>query len=167
MTGDFEPCLDLVWQFDGIKDDSAPGETFSTRYGVTEMTYADALRHGWVKNDFRHATVDDCKAILWHLCWLASNCETLPKGVDLMVFNDTMLTGGGHALGLLSRIVGATDTGPGLFVLAQKMKPDTLVDKIADGDEEYFKTLRNAPLYIKGWTRREEFMKQHAHAMMA
>ena len=47
-AANFEAALKAFWTFDGAKQDAAPGETFATSYGVTEMTWSAAVETGVV-----------------------------------------------------------------------------------------------------------------------
>ena len=160
----------LVLTFDGFKDDRAPGETFATAYGVTEMTWAWAIGQGVVEDKpIDQATADDCETVRKVLFWNAAHCGQLPAPVALMVYNDSVLTGCGHAVKLLQRLVGVDPDGDvGALTLAavNRIAPLALVDKLVVADETYLAALAKAPLYLKGWERREDYMAQHAKAMV-
>jgi len=164
----FDACLALVWQFDGLKDDAAEGEAFATAYGVTGVSWAIARRQGIVDHDIDQATKADCAAILRANYWNTCGCPGMNPGVNLMVFNDAMVCGSGHAARLLQRIVGAAQdgvVGQTTLRLANSYPPGALIDKLKEADEEYYASLANADLFLKGWTRREEFMAVQAHLM--
>jgi lysozyme family protein len=165
----FEACLADVFQFDGFKDDRAPGESFATTYGVTEYTWGDAINEGLVENKpISQATRDDCVTILRVKYWNAIHASQLPAGVNLMVFNDATLCGVGHAVALLQRILRTRPTravDADTIQLAGSFGDRALIDAIHDGDDAYFETLRNAPKYLGGWERREDVMRAHAYQM--
>lgn len=164
----FDACLALVWQFDGLKDDRAQGEEFATSYGVTEMTWATARHQGIVDHDISLATKADCAAILRVNYWNACGCPGMNPGVNLMVFNDAMVTGNGHTAKLVQRLVGATQDGvigPQTLRLINGYPVNSLIERMRVADEAYYASLAKAPLFLKGWTRREEFMAQQAHLM--
>lgn len=166
----FDACLALCWQFDGLKNDRAQGEQFATSYGVTEMTWDEAERQGIVDHDIDTATKDDCASILRSMYWNACHCPSLSPGVSLMVFNDAMVCGTGHTTKLLQRIVGAEQDGvigPNTLRLANSVHAVDLIEKLRVADEIYYAALAKAPLFLKGWTRREEFMAGQAKQMAA
>lgn len=166
----FDACLALCWQFDGLKDDRAQGEQFATSYGVTEMTWQMAEDQGIVDHDIETATKADCANILRVMYWNATHCPSLWPGVNLMVFNDSMVTGVGHTAKLLQRLVGAEQDGvigPNTLRLANAMHAVDLIEKLRVADETYYAALAKAPLFLKGWTRREEFMAAQAKLMAA
>lgn len=166
----FDACLALCWQFDGLKNDAAQGEKFATSYGVTAMTWADAQRQGIVNHSIDTATKDECASILRALYWNTAHCPSLSPGVSLMIFNDSMVTGVGHTAKLLQRVVGAAQdgvVGPNTLKLANSMHAVDLIEKLRVADEIYYGALAKAELFLKGWTRREEFMAGQAKLMAA
>lgn len=158
-ASNFRTALDFIFrpENDGQQDDSAPGENFRTSYGVTQMTWDAAVRDGIVAGLLENATQAQVEAIYRARYWNAVGCSSLPDGVDLMAFNDAVLCGPGHAARLMQRIAGAVQdgaVGPETLrkVGAYGVKP--MIDAIAAGDLEYFMQLHNAPMFIRGWTRR-------------
>ena len=165
----FDACLALVWQFDGLRDDAAEGEQFATSYGVTEMTWAEAERQGIVDHSIDTATKQDCANILKVMYYNACGCSSMNPGVNLMVFNDAMVTGVGHSVRLLQRVCGVPDdgvVGSQTLHAANSRSPLDLILDLKDADEEYYASLAKAPLFLKGWTRREEFMANQARLMV-
>ena len=169
MPATFDACLAAVYRFDGFKDDRAPGENFATVYGVTENTWRYAISQGVVEDkDISQATQDDCSSVIRALYWNVIHGSQLPPGVNLMVFNDAVLCGAGHAVRLLQRVVGAAEdgvVGPDTIRRAGSYGDKLLIDRLHDGDIEYLQSLQNAPLYINGWRRREDTMQGLAYQM--
>lgn len=162
--------MDFIWQpnNDGHKDDSAPGEKFHTSFGVTDMTWNAAVTDGIVSGSLRTATKDQFLAIYRARYWNSLNCSSLPGGVDLMAFNDAVLCGPGHASRLIQRIVGAKQDGaigPMTLRASGVFGVRALIDAIADGDIQYFMSLHNAPMFLKGWTRRTQECRTIAYRL--
>ena len=169
-ANNFQAAMDFIWapDRDGAKNDSAPGEQFATAYGVTQMTWDSAVADGIVSGALADATKDQCEAIYRVRYWNALHASSLQDGVDLMMFNSAVLAGAGHAAKLLQRIVGAEQDGaigPDTLRHANSFGVKALIDAIADGDEAFFASLANAPLFLRGWTRREEAARQLAYKM--
>ncbi len=169
--GNFPPCLQAVWQFDGIKDDSAPGERFITTWGITEMTYNEAIRQGVIPPHLQAlATPDDARAILKALYWDKAQCDKLPLGVDLMTFNMAMLGGVSSAVKVLQQAVGTTPDGvigPHTLGAVSTAQPINIVKLQYLYDLEHLRSLRNWPTFQNGWTRRENVMVGLARKMIA
>ena len=144
---------------DGHADDSAPGEAFITRWGITGMTWNYAASHGLVTGALADATPQQIVVIYSALFWRAAGCYRLEPAVGFMVFNDAVLCGTGHAARMLQRIVGAVEDGIiGMDTenKAWRFGVPALIRAIAAGDDAYFATLANAPKFLNGWTRRED-----------
>ena len=75
---------------DGHADDSAPGEAFVTRWGITAMTWDYAASHGIVTGTLADATLQQIVAIYSALFWRAAGCYRLEPSVGFMVFNDAV-----------------------------------------------------------------------------
>ena len=94
----FQHCLTFVWR-PGYDDPSdgyhvTPGDSGGgTLGGITEATWADALVKGWVTGTLAAASNDSLATILKNQYWGAA-CEALPSGVDLLLFNGRMMSGG-------------------------------------------------------------------------
>lgn len=164
LPSTYEACRDWVWNgFDGQKDDRAPGENFATAYGVTEYTWAYAIHQGLLPaKPIAEATKADCDAVLRGLYWNVSHCSALPPGANLMVFNDSVLTGTGAAGKLLQRTIGFEGedvdgvVGPMTIRRANSFGDRALIMGLKKADMEYLHSLAKFPLYGRGWTRRED-----------
>lgn len=170
----FGSALTAFWTFDGFKNDQAPGENFLTAYGVTQGTWDEAIAQGIIKDkSIGQASQEDCQTILHVNFWNALRCEEMPAGVDLMLFNDGSLSGVGHTARLLQRCVGLAGDdvdgviGPMTMQAVRAHNPGVLIKRIADADDAYLGALAKAPLYLKGWLRREAFMENLANKWAA
>lgn len=160
-AANFIAALGFIWQpeNDGHQNDSAPGETFHTSWGVTQPTWDAAVAAGIVKGSLDTATKAQCTAIYRAFYWNALHASSLPDGVDIMAFVDATLTGAGHVARLLQRIVGAAidgAIGPDSLRLIGSYGTARMIDSIAAADLEYEMALSNSPKFINGWTRREQ-----------
>lgn len=167
---DFAACDSIILAFDGFSNDSAPGESFATRYGITQMTWDWAVQQGVVPNiPLDQGDVVQFTNIRKVMFWNSVHGSQLPPGVNLMVYNDSVLTGAGHAVRLLQRCVGVPDDGAiGPYTLSRVAgwRPGDLIDTLAKADTVYLSSLAKAPLYLRGWLRRESVMTVDAHAMI-
>ena len=169
--------LAFVWRpdFDGVDNDSAPGEKFLTRWGVIEATWEHAQDEGIVPDEvtLAQATKDQLATILRSLYWNVCSCDRLAgggaRGVALMVFNMAMVAGVGRAARLLQRIVGQTEDGQigPLTVSAVLSHTDhlDLINKLCAADETFFSECAQAGRFLKGWDRRTDAAKAAAIAL--
>jgi lysozyme family protein len=168
----FDRAVDFIWapSRDGHRNDRAPGESFATAWGITQMTWDDAVASGIVSGPLADATPAQCKAIYRADYWDALHCPALNPGVAFVLFNDATLSGGDAAAQLLQRVVGATEDGvigPQTLRLANAMSPTELIERLTVADEKYLAALRNAPLFIRGWDRREQACQAEALTLVA
>lgn len=157
----FPVFMAFIWSptNDGARRDNAPGETFNTVRGITQMTWDAAARDGIVAGDLQDATDAQLTAIYQANYWNALRCNELPAGVDVMVANDAVLAGPGHAARLLQRCVGVAEDGaigPETLRGVWRVGTAPLIDKLHDADDAFFASLAKAPLFLGGWTRRED-----------
>lgn len=166
MEQNWPRAVAAVWQFDGIKDDEAPGESFTTTYGITAFTWADAVRAGIVNKPQRQCTPDDARAILKALYWDKCVCGEWPTGVDLMVFDFAMMAGEGRAYRdaviCLQHAVNVEPDGMvGILTMAAvaKAEPAVLVNDLKQEHLDYLSQLNNWHQFRNGWTRRQDTMQ--------
>ncbi len=162
---------------DGHQQDSAPGETFRTSWGVTQPTWDDAVSKGIVRGDLANATQAQAGNVMLALFFNAMRLSSLPTAVGFCLFCDATLTGPGHVAALLQRLVGMTgrdiDGVIGDHTLAAVNRwidvhgQTALVDAIIKADLIYLAALRNAPKYGRGWRRRELEQQVIAHEIIA
>jgi lysozyme family protein len=168
----FDRAIDFIWapDRDGHRNDRAPGESFATAWGVTQMTWDDAVAAGIVSGGLADATRAQCKAIYHANYWEPLHCDSLNPGVAFVLFNDATLSGVDAAAKLLQRVVGATEDGvigPQTLRMANAMPPSSVIDGLTTADETYLASLRNAPMFIRGWDRREIACQTAALALSA
>src|SRR5215469_5813228 len=154
----FDQAIDFIWapDRDGHQDDRAPGESFATAWGITQETWDEAVADGIVSGALTGATRAQCEAIYRANYWDPLHCDSLNPGVAFVLFNDAVMSGLYAAATLLQRMVGATEDGiigPQTLRLANAMPPAQLIDRLTVADEKYLASLRNAPMFIRGWDR--------------
>jgi lysozyme family protein len=167
----FDKAIAAVWEFDGIKNDSAPGEHFLTTYGITADTWAHAVDNGMVRDKPQsQCTPDDAKTILRFLYWDVCRCQELPTGVDLMVFDFAMMAGiipAGRSLQLAIDAVAIPlhvdgVIGPHTIAAADMCHAKVLIEEIRQFNLDRLSTLHNWQQFRNGWTRRQNTMRDTA-----
>jgi lysozyme family protein len=185
LTADFLPGLPagfrqgmrFIWEpeQDGHDEDSAPGEEFLTRWGITRMTWDEAVLSGCAVGPLEDATQATCGNVYLARFWNTMILDSVPPAIGFMLFADGTLTGVGHVASLLQRIVGAPVDGtigrrqtlPATARYIAANGPGALIDRFIDADVIYLAALRNAPKFLRGWTRREREEQGIAHEMLA
>lgn len=174
----FRYGMRFIWmpEQDGHQNDSAPGETFRTSWGIIQTTWDGAVAKGIVKGDLANATQTQAGNIYLSEYWNAMRLSMLPTAIGFVLFCDATLTGPGHVAALVQRIVGMTGanidgvigdkTLDAINSFLDAYGQAKLVDQFIDADEVYLASLANAPKFINGWTRREEDEQAIAHEII-
>jgi lysozyme family protein len=160
--------LNFMWKprYDGARRDAAPGETFDTCRGVTEMLRADAERRGVAPKGVALQDLSDAHlaTILHWEAWLPIQGDRLALAgapdVAFMLGNMAAMAGGGRSVQLVQRLLGGlvVDGGFGDKTLAAIVgalaRGQDLVGMIAKADDAYFAQCRQAGLFLHGWEAR-------------
>jgi lysozyme family protein len=146
--------------YDGHLDDSAPGEAFSTKFGVTEMTYAGALADGVVgKPWYQVQTVADVLPIYQTDFYDMNRCGEMPPCVGMVVYVDSTLMGLHEPAANLQKTLGVKQDGRiGPITLAALVRANcrSIAAQVEALDLKYLQGLPKWSLYKNGWTHREQ-----------
>ncbi|MGP9822586.1 glycoside hydrolase family 108 protein [Salinarimonas sp. NSM] len=165
----FDACVTIVLQLEGgyVDDPRDPGG--ATNMGITLSTLRD-----WRKDpslgpdDVKALTETEAKAIYRASYWNPMQCDGLPAGVDLSVFDFGVNAGPSRSVKLLESLVGTTQDGvmgpQTLAATAAQDAPD-LIRRFADGRIAYYKSLSGWDRYGTGWTNRTNTVEKDALAM--
>jgi len=161
MTAEnFKNALAWVWKpgYDDPADGYhvTPGDAGGgTLGGVIEATWASAVLLGVVTGKLKNATKDQLSAVLSIECW-GSVCNSLPSGVDFLVFNGRMMSGGYPKI--LQQVLGVVpdgNIGPKTLTAAQSFDPKTLSQKLMVAHIYYLSGLGAAwAEFHNGWESR-------------
>lgn len=135
-----------------------PGDSGGGTFGgVIEMTWMAAVQHGLVTGTLRGATRDQLAKVLRDEFW-GPDCDALPNGIDLLLFNGRMLSGGypkifQQCLGLIGDDVDG-DIGPQTLGVAYSAAPATLANALTGAHYAYLKALPSWTQFGGGWGKR-------------
>ena len=155
---DFAACDAYAMRYDNTAADSAPGETFRTKWAVTALTWATALQHGIVSKPFEQATKDDCQLVRHAMYWNALHCGQLPPGIAYLVYSAGLLAGPGYIGRAVQRIVGVAQDGvigKDTLVAVNRYGDKALMDAIWAANGQYFASL-GKPQFLHGWLKRND-----------
>ncbi|WP_372425209.1 glycoside hydrolase family 108 protein [Salinarimonas chemoclinalis] len=165
----FDACVTIVLQLEGgyVDDPHDPGG--ATNMGITLNTLRD-----WRKDqslgpdDVKALTETEAKAIYRANYWNPMQCDGLPAGVDLSVFDFGVNAGPSRSVKLLESLVGTAQDGimgpQTLAATAAQDAPD-LIRRFADGRIAYYRSLSGWDRYGNGWTNRTNTVEKDALAM--
>ena len=115
MTSEaFRAFLRTAWRpdFDGARQDSAPGETFETVKGITAMTWQAAQDRGIVPSGVTlgQSTDDQLTDVLFWACWTLPGCQRIEAfgrpDLAIVVASEAMAAGWPEAMELVQGLAG-------------------------------------------------------------
>ena len=161
MKSNFEPCLELVLDHEGLWSDDPRDPGGATMQGITLNTYSEYLGRDATKDELRNIPNNHKEDIYrrkyWNLCW----CDDLPSGLDMVVFDMAVHSGPGRAIKILQSIVGTKvdgAIGPKTLGCVEEFVLDCgiahIINDYQDARQHYLEALPVFATYGKGFTRR-------------
>jgi len=141
----------------------------ATMYGITIATLSEWRGHPVSKEEVRALSRDEAERIYFARYWTASNCHAMPAGLDLVMFDSSVLCGPGRAVMFLQAALGVTvDGGAGnltmgamrAFVAKNGVAP--LIDATVEERRRFLANLPNAQ-HNPGWALRTGRLSVKAH----
>lgn len=163
----FNQALKYVLQSEGGNDDDPADHGGRTSRGITQREY-DAWRRekGLPTMDVWKAPQSDIVAIYHDEYW-EPLCDTLPAGVDYIVFNNNVLDGPGRSTKLLQQALGVTPdgrVGPITREAIRTADAASLITKLSAASAAFYRALHQ-PKFTQGWLNRVAFVQKNAVAM--
>ena len=146
----FEVAVELILKHEGgyVNHLSDPGG--ETNYGISKRSYP----HLDIKNLTREQAIAIYERDYWDKC----QCDYLPSGLALMVFDMAVNAGNNRAIRILQYVLGVSVDGiigPKTLEAASKSN-DTDIYEYANQRLEFYQSLKTWPTFGRGWTRRTE-----------
>lgn len=105
----FDECVNIVVGFEGGYSDHPQDRGGKTKYGITEATLNAAFSAGLVShNNIKELSVDEAKIIYKANYWDKCKCDSLPKPLDLCVFDTAVNCGVGTSSKFLQETINKT-----------------------------------------------------------
>ena len=170
MQGNFKECLDLVLKAEGgwtgvngLKGD--PGG--ETNLGVTKRVWEEYVGHP--VESLKKLTKEDVAPLYEQKYWRPCYGEVLPRGLDFVVFSMGVNAGPGRSVKLLQSSIGCVPDGvigPATRRLISDSNSATLIGKFSEARREYYRSLKNFPIFGKGWLNRVDHEETEALNMV-
>ena len=153
----FEVCLPAILASEGgfVDDPADPGG--ATNLGVTRATLSSWLGRAATIADIEALTPAAVAPIYRARYWDLSRAGDCPPGVDLMVFDEAVNQGVGHALATLQSALGVTADGvlgPATQAAMTSAEPARLIRDIAANRAAGYRALPEFPKFGRGWLSR-------------
>lgn len=167
-ASNFNACLAFVLSAEGgyVDDPLDPGG--ATNLGITLRVLSDWRHTAVTKTDVRDLTREEAGAIYRARYWNVVHGDSLPAGVDLMVFDAGVNLGTGRSARMLQAVVGAAEDGAigseTLGAMQSHHAPD-LISNLAEEREAYYHSLSTFSHFGAGWTARVNRVKELALQM--
>jgi lysozyme family protein len=162
--GNFKKCLDLVLKSEGgwVNHPSDPGG--ETNLGVTKRVWEEYVGHP--VESLKKLTKDDVAPMYEQKYWRPCYGEVLHRGLDFVVFSMGVNAGPGRSVKLLQQSIGCVSDGvigPRTRELISASNTATLIAKFSETRREYYRALKNFPVFGKGWLARVD--KEESEAL--
>jgi lysozyme family protein len=162
----FKECLDLVLKSEGgwVNNLQDPGG--ETNLGVTKRVWEEYVGHP--VESLKKLTKDDVAPLYEQKYWRPCYGEVLPRGLNFVVFSMAINAGTGRAIKLLQSAIGCVPDGvigPKTRELISKNNNATLISKFSETRREYYRSLKNFPIFGKGWLNRVDNEEKEALQM--
>ena len=149
----FAACVAVVLRAEGGFVNNPRDAGKATNLGITIGTLGDWRKRPVTVNDVRRLTVEEARAIYRAKYWEPCGCDTLPAGIDLMVFDFGVNAGPGRAVRYLRT--------------AGRGTPTEIIDRFAALRVTFYRNLPTFDAFGRGWLRRTEEIRLAARKMAA
>lgn len=166
-AANFNDCLDIVLIFEGGYSDLATDPGGPTSLGITQAVLAEWRGHAVTKDDVRLLTKTEAALIYRARYWAKVQCDVLPSGVDLAVFDCAVNQGVGRASRFLqsaARVTVDGHIGPKTLAAVDRANPRVLLNEFMAQRMNAYGRLQSLFLtFGLGWSRR--LMGVHTDAL--
>lgn len=170
MQSNFHDALQKVLHHEGgfVNHPKDPGG--ATNLGVTKRVWEEWTRHKCDVEDIKKLTPEDVTPLYKKKYWDIAGCDSLPAGVDYVVFDFAVNAGPGRAVKTLQAAVGATPDGalgPKTLAAVSALGADEVVKRFSQERENFYRSLPTFDVFGKGWLRRIAESKEAGLTMSA
>jgi len=165
----FTRCVDLIFRHEGgfVDDPADPGG--ATNMGITIGTLAAVRGTPVTREDVQNLTREEARRIYRAHYWNALSCDSLPAGIDLVVFDFGVNAGVSRSAKLLQQLVHVEadgEIGPITAGAARTIDPDHVITAFSDARMDHYRSLSTWERFKDGWTRRTAEMREAALKML-
>ena len=169
MNSNFETCLDLLLKDEGgfVNNPKDPGGM--TNLGVTKTAWESFVGRASSEKEMRSLTRKSVSSFYEKKYWDACKCDSLPSGIDYLIFDFAVNAGVGRAIKTLQDVLGITKDGSIGPVTLQNVDISDKIDLISrysSAKIRHYESLPTFPEFGKGWLSRVELVKSRACSML-
>ena len=163
MTGNFKECLAIVLKSEGGYINDSRDSGGMTNLGVTKRVWEEYVGHP--VETLKKLTKDDVAPLYELKYWRPCYGEVLPRGLDFLCFSFGINAGCGRSIKLLQQSLGVVSDGIIGPRVMQKIRESNVTDIIkvfSESRREYYRTLKQFPIFGKGWLNRVDHEETEA-----
>jgi len=168
MIGNFEQCLALVLKEEGGYVDNPHDPGGMTNLGVTKTTWENWVGHPVDEKTMRDLGPLDVAPLYRKNYWMAAQCERLPAGLDLCVFDAAVNSGVSQSIKFVQRALDVVIDGilgqQSLAAMASRDLPE-LIEQTCEERLHFLQNLRTWSNFGEGWSNRVIRVQQNALRM--
>lgn len=164
----FLDCVAVVLKHEGGFSMNPKDPGGATNFGITKETLSQWRGRPVTVEEVRDLTIGEARDIYRVWYWDAAECDQLPAGLNLCVFDCAVNQGLRRAILFLQWAVGAIEDakmGPATLTAVQKhydASPRSLINTYQDRRLHHYQSLKIWPTFGKGWKNRAEDIRRHA-----
>ncbi len=153
----FAPALKFVFGQEGgyVDDPVDPGG--ATNLGITLRVLAVWRHTAVTSSDVKNLGPDEAAAIYRAHYWNIVLGDSLPSGIDLMVFDAGVNLGTFRSAALLQKALGVDADGaigPQTLAALKSAPTHAVIDRLAQERQSYYESLPIYAHFARGWTSR-------------
>lgn len=170
MSDKFLHALDKVLVHEGGFSDHPKDPGGATNLGVTLRTWQAWLRRPVTVEQLKKLTPADVAPMYKRKFWDVVSCDSLPAGLDYVVFDFSVNAGPGRAVKTLQTAVGAIPdgvVGPKTLAAISAVGVEKAIERFAEERLKFYKSLPTFDTFGRGWTRRTQESASAAKTMVA
>ena len=170
MQSNFDKALALVLKSEGGW--TGPNGLNGDPGGETNLGVTKAVWEEWVGHDvktMKDLTPADVAPMYKAKYWMACYAPQLKTGVDYCLFDAAVNMGPGRAVKLLQEAIQCVPDGtigPRTMQLLDQKKPEDIIEAFSQRKISFYESLKNFPVFGKGWINRVNEVKQNALNMI-
>lgn len=170
-ASNFDTALRYVLKDEGGNDDDPRDHGGRTSRGITQRVYDSwCTLHGKPKGDVWLASQSDVRSIYHEQYWLPY-CDKLPVGVDYLFFDISVNAGRQRAVITFQKALGVKVDGMMGTVTIEAINNHQdhmeLIRDVSEIRRNWYRSLKQFPIYGRGWLNRTNHCEEGALAMAA
>jgi lysozyme family protein len=172
-TNNLGPCLKIILSHEGGFVDHPDDPGGATNLGITKATYERWMDRPVSLQEIKDLTVPDVEPIYREFYWNRLKGDSLPIGVDLMVFDFGVNSGTRRSAKYIQAAVGSPIDGAigpntlrAINELVEKEGAGYLIKSLSFSRTTFLKQISTFDTFGRGWMRRVEETTALALAML-